>query len=165
MINDNILWFDIESTDLPIHSARIITITFILNGKERTLKINPQVPICYSASKVNGIWDKDVIDWKPFSYYAEEIYNLCCKADAYGGYNNRTFDVPLLTVELLRYGYILPVKPIFDCYEMVQSLFKSLKLKDIYTTITKKTFTAHESKADIEATVDLFYYLKDNYLN
>ncbi len=58
----------------------------------------------------------------------------------------------------------MPIKPVFDVYEMIQGLFKSLKLKDIYTVLTKKTFQAHQSEADIQATVELYEIIKFHYL-
>jgi len=150
---DNILWFDIESSDLPVHTAKIVTISFIFNGKEKTLYINPGKPIAYGASKVNGIWDKDVKDWKPFSFYAKLIFEICEKAEFYGGYNCRNFDIPLLSIELLRCGYEMPIKPVIDVYEQAQSLFKSLKLSDIYRTLTKTELEAHVSINDIKGTI------------
>lgn len=164
-MKDNILWFDIESCSLPVQSARIITISFLFNGKEKTLYINPMKPIDPGASKVNGIYDKDVVDWKPFTYYANYIYNLCLNCDGYGGYNNRKFDVVLLAFELLRCGYELPNRPIYDVYESVQSLFKSLKLKDIYRTLSKEELDAHKSINDIKATLYLHEYIKNKLLD
>lgn len=162
---DNILYFDIETTDLPVNTARIVTISFIFNGEEKTLYINPTVHIEIGASRVNGIYDKDIKEWKTFNYYAPKIFELLNKCEGYGGYNNRTFDIPILAMEMLRCGYEIPIKPIYDVYEMVQGLFRSLKLKDIYTTLTKKTFEAHKSESDIKATLELYNIIKNDYLN
>lgn len=162
---NNILYFDVETTDLPVNIARIVTISFIFNGEEKTLYINPKVPISNGASRVNGIYDNDVKDWNTFDVYAPKIMELLKKCDGYAGYNCRTFDVPILAMELLRYGYEMPIKPIYDVYEMVQGLFKSLKLKDIYTTLTKKTFDAHKSEADIKATFELHNIIRNDYFN
>lgn len=159
----NILWFDIESTDLPVHTARIVTISFLYKDKQTTLYINPMVPINPMASKVNGIYDKDVIDWKPFSHYAPQIHKLLMDSDAFGTYNGRQFDIPLLYIELLRCGYEMPIKPHYDVYEMVQNHFKSLKLKDIYRTLLKKDFEAHISINDVIATKELYLHLIDNF--
>jgi DNA polymerase-3 subunit epsilon len=161
---DKKLYFDIESSDLPIHTARIITISFLYGDKQTTLYINPEVPINPNASRVNGIYDRDVKNWKPFNHYAERIYKLLNECDTYVTYNGKSFDIPLLYVELLRCGYEMPKKPHIDVYEMVQSLFKSLKLKDIYTTLTKKTFDAHKSIEDIIATQELYHFIIENYL-
>ena len=57
---------------------------------------------------------------------------------------------------MLRCGYEIPNHPIIDVYEMAQMLFKSLRLKDIYTTLTGKTFNAHNSDDDIKATKELY---------
>lgn len=162
---DKTIWFDIESSSLPVHKARIITISFLYQGKEKTLCINPMVPIDPNASRVNGIYDQDVVDWKPFSHYAKYIYELCLQCDAYGGFNNQSFDVPLLAFELLRCGYVLPDKPVIDVYILVQGLFKSLKLKDIYRTLTQKELDAHKSIEDIRATFEIYTTINEKYLN
>lgn len=119
------------------------------------------VPINPNASRVNKIYDKDVINWHPFSYYAPSIINLLNQAEYYGGYNNRTFDLPLLYIELLRNGYEMPDRPVIDVYESCQSLFKSLRLKDIYRTIFKENFDAHISSQDIKATEKLYKYIQE----
>ena len=160
----NILWFDIESTDLPVYTAKILTISFLFKEKQITLYINPETPIKIEASRVNGIYDKDVVNWKPFREYAPQIFKLLNECDAYGTYNGRNFDIPLLYIEMLRCGYTMPNKPIIDVYEQVQSLFKSLKLKDIYRTLLNKNFEAHISINDIIATRELYEYILDNYL-
>lgn len=161
MIKDNILWFDIEGSDLPVHKARIISISFIFNGSTKTLYINPGVPINPSASFVNGFYDKDVQNFKPFSFYAPTIMQLLERSGSYGGYNNTSYDIPLLYVELLRCGYTMPERPTLDVYQDTQSLYKSLKLKDIYRTIFNEDFKAHQSLDDIIATKRLYEYIQN----
>lgn len=162
---DNLLYFDIESTGLEIHKEKIITISFIFNDKEKTLYINPNKPIPESASRIHGIKDDDVKDWKPFKEYAGQIYELLNKCDGYVGYNIRKYDVPLLAMELLRCGYDLPNKTIIDVYEVCEGLFRSLKLKDLYLTLSGNILeNAHDSSSDIRATKELYEIVKKKYL-
>lgn len=161
--NDNILWIDIESTGLELHKERIITISFIFNDKVKTITVNPGKPI--TNSWIHGIYDKDVQNCNTFQYYAPQIFELCNRAECYAGYNLRSYDIVLLKIEMLRCGFEIPNLPIVDVYETAQSLFKSLKLKDLYLTLAGKTFNAHNSADDIYATKELFEIIKNKYLN
>lgn len=160
---DNILWFDTETTGLELHKIKIITISFLFNGQQRTIKVNPHQSIPLEASKVHGIYDKDVADALPFSHYAPQIFELCNKAETYAGYNIRKYDIVLLKIEMLRCGFEIPNLPILDIYEMSQGLFRSLKLKDLYLTLSGKVLDAHDSKNDILATQELYEILQKKY--
>lgn len=165
MNNDNILWWDCETTGLSTYNDRIISISFIFNGKGRTFLINPMIPIPEGASRVHGIYDSDVKDCPPFSHYAGSIMNILNMASAYGFYNGRNFDYPILYTEMLRCGYIVPQKPFIDVYEVCRELFKSLKLKDIYRVLLNKNFKSHDSMEDIRATVELHDHIIKNFLD
>lgn len=165
MQKDNILWFDIESTGLELYAAKIITISFIFNGQERTIIVNPGIDIPEGASRIHGIKNKDVKDLPSLEIYSKAIFDLCCKAEWYAGHNLRSYDMNLLKIEMLRYGYEIPNKPIIDTYEMSQSLFRSLKLVDIYRTLTGKNFKSHQSADDIAATKELYEVMKNKYYN
>lgn len=164
-MNKNILAFDIESTGLELHKAKIITISFIFNGKTKTIMCKPDIPIPIDSTYIHGINDDMVQNCKPFSFYAKAIYELCCRAEWYLGYNIRSYDIVLLKMEMLRAGYEIPDKPIIDVYQMLQSLFKSLKLKDIYRTLFKENINAHNSESDIEATFFIYNHIIEKYLN
>lgn len=162
---NNILFFDIESSGLEVAKAKILTISFVKGDWNKTFKFDPGVPIPESASRVNGIWDKDVVGLGKFCDSSLEILEILNSCDYYGGYNLRSFDYPLLKVQMLKCGIDIEDKPIIDVYEIVQSLFKSLKLKDIYRTLLKKEFKAHQSHEDIMATRELYEYIIRNYFN
>lgn len=164
MYEDNILFFDCETSGLSVYKDKIISISFILNGKTKTFMINPEIPISEAASRVHGIYDRDVTNLKPFSYYAESIMKILKMADFYCFYNGRNFDYPILYIELLRCGYSIPEKPIIDVYEHIQLLFRSLKLKDIYRTLLNKNFKNHDSLEDTKATMELYYYIQNKFL-
>ncbi len=164
MKKDNVLYFDIESTGLELHKVKIITMSFIFNGEKKTVICNPGMPIPLEASKVHGIYDKDVKDAKPFAFYSEAIFKLCNMAETYAGYNIRKYDIVLLKMEMLRCGYEIPDLPIIDVYELANELFRSLKLKDIYLTLSGEKFEAHNSADDILATKKLHEIILDKYL-
>lgn len=164
-MNDNILWFDIESSGLSVYRDRIITISFILNGKTKTFTMDPEVSIPEGASRVHGIYDKDVKGLQTFKDFAPQIMTILEASETYSFYNGRQFDHAMLYIELLRCGYVMPERPIIDVYELVQSLFRSLKLKDIYRVLLGKNFNAHDSLQDTIATRDLYYHIKNNFLN
>jgi DNA polymerase III subunit epsilon len=163
-MNDNILYFDIECSSLSLHTAKIISISFILGNRHQTFLIDPEIPIPLESSRVHGIYDKDVVGCKPFRYYAPKILKILECGDTYGGYNLRKFDMVLLTIEMLRCGLSVPEKPIIDIYELTSSLFRSLRLKDIFLTLTGKTFNAHNSLDDIIITRELHQIIMDRFL-
>lgn len=162
---DNKLWIDLESTGLELHTSKIITASFIFNGQEKTIIVNPGISIPESASRIHGIRDKDVLGLPSLEKYADAIFQLCNKAEWYAGHNLRNYDINLLKIEMLRLGYEIPNKPIIDTYEIAQRLFKSLKLSDIYRTLTGKTFNNHNSSADISAAKELYEVMISKYFN
>lgn len=163
-MNDNVLYFDIESTGLSLHTARIISISFILGNKHKTFLVNPGIPIPYESSRIHGIYDKDVEDCKPLSYYKDDIIKILNMGDTFSGFNCRRYDIPLLKIEMLRLGYEIPDKPIIDIYELTSSLFRSLKLKDIVLTLTGETYLSHDSLQDIIYTKKLHELIVSKFL-
>ena len=64
-----IIFFDLETTGTNITTDRIVEISMIKimpNGeeKERTLRINPEMPIPAEATAVHHITDEDVYKWQ-----------------------------------------------------------------------------------------------------
>lgn len=164
----DILYFDIETTGLSVWRDRIVEIGMIYNDKSKVLKINPEIQISDGASRVHGIRDEDVRDSPKFRDVAPQIWDLLNKCRGVCGYNIRNYDLPLLQFELLRCNkdWILPDFQIIDVYEISQSLFKSLKLKDIYLVLSgKKLINAHSAIADIEATRELLEIIHEKYLS
>lgn len=163
----DILYFDIETTGLSVWRDRIVEIGMIYNDKSKVIKINPEVQISDGASRIHCIKDEDVKDAPIFKDVAPQIWDLLNKCRGVCGYNIRNYDLPLLQFELLRCNkdYILPDFQIIDVYEISQSLFKSLKLKDIYLVLSGKTLNnAHSAIADIEATKELLEIIHEKYL-
>lgn len=62
-----IVFFDLETTGVNIAKDRIVEISVLKvypNGKEeqKTIRVNPEMPIPKEASEVHGIYDEDVKD-------------------------------------------------------------------------------------------------------
>jgi len=103
---------DIESTGVNPATDRIIELAIVSEEFELGFLVNPGIPIPSQATEVHGIGDADVVDWKPFSEYAEAIYAVVRAADIIG-FNCSNFDVPILWEEL----YGLASSGIFPSYE------------------------------------------------
>lgn len=166
-MNDNILYMDLESTGLSVYRDRIVEIGIIYNDQERVIRINPEINIPEGASRVHGIRNEDVKDCQTFREIAPQLWTLLNSCNCVCGYNIRNYDLPLLQVELLRCNseYLLPDFEIIDVYELTQSLFKSLKLKDIYLTLSGKPLVkAHSSISDIRASKELLQIIQERFL-
>jgi DNA polymerase-3 subunit epsilon len=164
----DILYFDIETTGLSVWRDKIVEIGMIYNDKSKVIKINPGIQISDGASRVHGITNEVVKHSPYFGDVAPQIFELFNKCRGVCGYNIRNYDLPLLQFELLRCDkdYILPDFQIIDVYEISQSLFKSLKLKDLYLVLSGKPLNnAHSAIADIEATKELLEIINERYLS
>ena len=103
-----IIYFDIESTGVETESARIIELACIkynVDGaqEEKTILVNPGVPIPKEASDVHGITDEMVKDKPFFKQYAQAIRNWFEGCDL-AGFNSDNYDIPLLSAEFERVG-------------------------------------------------------------
>ena len=73
-----IVFIDLESTGLNPSYNRIVELTVIKvhpdgSEEEKTVRINPEVPIPAGATSVHGITDEDVVNQPPFSRYAKNL--------------------------------------------------------------------------------------------
>ena len=98
---------DIEATSLDVKDARIVEIAFQRweaagMTKEWQTRINPEIPIPASASRVHGIFDADVADKPTFKQLAANLaigFSDC----SYGGQNCR-YDLLVIHAEMTRAG-------------------------------------------------------------
>ena len=103
-----IAFFDIESTGTNVRSDRIIDLAIVKlhpdgRREEHTFRVNPERPIPPEASKVHGIYDKDVAGCPTFKQVAAQVAKLFEGCDL-GGYNILRFDIPMLCEEFNRAG-------------------------------------------------------------
>ena len=74
-------FFDLETTGVNIGADRIIEISILKlmpdgSKQVKTKRVNPGKPIPADASKVHGIYDKDVAHEPLFKEIAMRFYNL-----------------------------------------------------------------------------------------
>lgn len=101
-------FFDLETTGVDTINDRIVEISMLKaqpDGStiQKTMRINPEMPIPAEASAVHGIYDEDIKDSPAFRKAAHEIQSFLEGCDL-AGYNSVKFDLPLLVEEFMRAG-------------------------------------------------------------
>ncbi len=117
--------FDIESTGTDTSKDRIVQIsavktddTFYPVEEQKTVLINPLMPIPASASKIHGITDDMVKDCRTFAAYAKSLHAFFQGCSIWG-YNSNNFDVLMLNQEFSRCGIYWPTnEPMIDAYKI-----------------------------------------------
>ncbi len=164
-----IVFFDLETTGINVSKDRIVEICVLKvtpDGAEniKTWRVNPTIPIPERASKVHGIYDKDVENEPTFADLAKEISQFIGNSDL-AGYNSNKFDVPLLVEEFLRAGVDFDVKKrkLVD----VQVVFfkkEPRTLSAAYQFYCQKDLeNAHTAEADVLATYEVLKSQIDKY--
>lgn len=156
-----IIYFDIESTGVETESARIVELACIKYNpdgtqEEKTIKVNPTVPIPLEASEVHGITDEMVKDLPTFKQYAQAIRNWFKDCDL-AGFNSDNYDVPLLSAEFERAGLegINWNPNLLDVIKLYRLLYPNT-LSEIYKRLTGKELEgAHGAVVDITATKEI----------
>src|SRR3989344_5230905 len=100
--------FDLETTGLTPGEDKIVEIAYekILPSGEVVAycqRINPGKPISPDASRINGIYDKDVASAPSFAKLSYELWSMFEGADV-GGFNIIGFDLPFLKGEFALVG-------------------------------------------------------------
>lgn len=156
-----IVFFDLETTGVNISKDRIVEISVLKvhpNGKEeqRTIRVNPEMPIPKEASEVHGIYDEDVKECPTFKEIAKELARFMEGCDL-GGYNSNRFDVPLLAEEFLRVGVDFDMRK--RKFVDVQTIFHKMEQRTLsaaYRFYCNKCLEdAHSAAADTTATYEV----------
>lgn len=153
-----IIFFDAETTGVSTEESRIVELACIkynVDGstEEKTIVVNPGVPIPKEASDVHGFTDEMVADKPLFKRYAPAIREWFDGCDL-AGFNSDLFDVPLLSNEFERAGLSgIDWNPsLLDMLKMYRLLFPNT-LSDVYKRLTGYDLeNAHSALADINAT-------------
>ncbi len=164
-----IVFFDLETTGVNVSKDRIVEICVLKvtpDGNEtiKTWRVNPTIPIPEKASKVHGIYDKDVENEPKFADLAKEISQFIGSSDL-AGYNSNKFDVPLLVEEFLRadVDFDLKKRKLVD----VQVVFfkkEPRTLSAAYQFYCQKDLeNAHTAEADVLATYEVLKSQIDKY--
>jgi len=165
-----ILWIDTETTGLQITSARICQLGMIWdNGNtldEKSILLNPTIPIPQICTNVHGISDDMVKDKETFKDISEKLKSLIERADVIGTYNGARYDWPILKYEMLRSGYDIEDKNMIDVYRVwvkLEGKRKGQRLIDCYSKFCGGEFNAHNASDDIRATRDSLYSMMKHY--
>lgn len=156
-----IIFFDLETTGVNIAKDRIVEISVLKvhpNGKEeqKTIRVNPEMPIPKEASEVHGIYDEDVKDCPTFKEIAKDLAYFMEGCDL-GGYNSNRFDIPLLAEEFLRVGVDFDMRK--RKFVDVQTIFHKMEQRTLsaaYRFYCDKCLEdAHTAAADTTATYEV----------
>lgn len=159
--------FDLETTGLTPGEDKIIEIAYekILPSGEIVSfcqRINPGQPIPPDASRINGIYDKDVADAPSFAKLSYELWSTFEGADV-GGFNIIGFDLPFLKGEFASVGknFDFTAKKILDA----KILYHKMEARDMFAPrnltaayklyCSKEHRAAHTGAGDVRATVEI----------
>jgi len=125
-----------------------------------SIRMKPPVMIPAEASKVNGIYDKDVIDCLPFTYWYSTIATFFVGSEIAVGHNIM-YDKMILWYELTRMGKQLnfswPMRDIDTVEVCSQQLGHRLNLTDMHLWLFNEGFDlAHTVDADCKITMKCF---------
>lgn len=162
LIERSVVVFDIESTNRLTDDCEIIQFSGVRinqDGSNKTLSFfcKPKGQISQGAIDVHGITLEKLKDEKPFSAYKDDIIELFKDADACG-YNNSSFDNPLLEKEMTRLGHkeFLKNAKTLDTF-LTYKKDHPRKLAQSLLFYTQEILEdAHNSNADLEATIKIF---------
>jgi DNA polymerase-3 subunit epsilon len=170
-LKNPIIFFDLETTGINIASDRIVELSYLkvdLNGNEseKTIRINPGIPIPEKVTAIHGISDEDVKDAPTFNEVARSLAREFEGCDL-AGYNSVKFDIPLLAEEFLRAGVDIDLKR--RKFIDVQIIFMKMEprtLSAAYKFFTGQELTeAHSAAADTRATYEVLQAQLDRYQN
>ncbi len=156
-----IVFFDLETTGVNIAKDRIVEISVLKvypNGKEeqKTIRVNPEMPIPKEASEVHGIYDEDVKDCPTFKEIAKDLARYMEGCDL-GGYNSNRFDIPLLAEEFLGVGVDFDMRK--RKFVDVQTIFHKMEQRTLSAAYRfycdKSLEDAHTASADTAATYEV----------
>lgn len=168
-LKNPLVFFDLETTGTNIVSDRIVEISYLKihpNGREenKTIRINPEMPIPQFASAIHGIYDDDVKDCPTFKQVAKKIVRDIEGADL-AGYNSNRFDIPLLAEELLRAD--VEVDLMKRKFVDVQVIFHKMEQRTLSAAYKfycdKDLENAHSAEADTRATYEVLQSQLERY--
>lgn len=161
--NKKIVFFDLETTGLDVAQDRICSIAIkVFNPDliqvvyEYYSLINPKIAIPQEASDIHGITNTMVQDAPTFAEAAKIIQHLFTES-VIVGYNIMQFDLAMLQSEFDRYAH----PGIINCeYIDAAVIFKRKEERTLSAALkffcNKEMQDAHNAKADVDATVDVF---------
>lgn len=177
IIEKDTIFFDLETTGLSIKEDRIVELCAVKYRKDKTKVsihkyFNPNREVSKEAEEIHGLTNEFLSTYDSFDSSSTELFEFFSGCDL-GGYNCMTFDIPMLFEEFARCNKQLNVFNIniIDSYQLLNK-YETRKLNDIYKRFFNKDIeNAHNTEADIEATIKIFekqvelYKLEDKNIN
>lgn len=164
-----VMFFDLETTGTDALHDRIVEISMIKvmpdgTDIQRTVRVNPGMPIPAEATAVHHITDADVADKPLFSQLAEGLAQSFRGCDL-AGFNSNRFDIPLLAEEFARAGIDFDFK---ECrFIDVQTIFHKKEQRTLSAAYKfycgKNLDDAHSANADTRATYEVLMAQLDRY--
>ena len=160
--------FDFETTGLNLNgSDKIIEIGAVKVVKGKIVEkfecfVNPEMHIPLDASKVHGIYDKDVKDAYAYDQVLADFYKFTRNCYL-SGYNIKGFDMVFLKHFGKLSGYNFD-NPLLDVYPLAQKLVigvKNYKLGTVCEKMGVLLDNAHRAVYDTIATAELLIKLTE----
>ena len=153
--------FDLETTGVDFVKDRIVELSIIRinidnTRDQKTMRINPTIPIPIESSQIHGIYDEDVAMSPTFKEVAKELFDFLDPCD-FAGFNSNRFDVPVLLEEFIRAGLWMDIESrnLVDIYR-IYTLMEKRDLTTAYKFYCGKDIVnAHSAAADTEATMEV----------
>ncbi|MCM1005470.1 MAG: 3'-5' exonuclease [Prevotella sp.] len=164
-----LVFFDLETTGVNIHTDRIIEISCVKvlpdgTHREYTQRLNPERPIPASSTAVHHITDEMVKDAPTFADIADKLMMSFEGCDI-AGFNSNKFDIPLLMKEFERVGkqFSLKGRRLID----VQTIYHKMEQRTLSAAYryycNKELQNAHSATADTMATYEVLMAQLDMY--
>lgn len=167
----DIVFFDLETTGTSTTADRICSIAAVkvnadleIIGEIKDYLVNPGIPIPPAATEVHGITDEMVKDQPSFKQYSRGMQQFTSGCDL-GGFNSNRFDVPMMSEEMARAGieWPEPETNFIDGYQIYATEEKRDLAAALLFYCGKILIDAHNAKADILATLDVYRAQKYKY--
>ena len=166
-LRNPLIFFDLETTG--VNKDRIVEISYIKvfpNGQEqeKTIRVNPGMPIPPEATAIHHITDEDVKDKPLFKDIAKDLSHVFEGCDI-AGFNSNRFDIPLLMEEFLRAGvnFDISKRKFID----IQTIFHKMEQRTLVAAYkfycNKDLNDAHSASADTRATYEVLKAQLDRY--
>ena len=168
-LKNPLVFLDLETTGINIVTDRIVEIALLkvhLDGseEEKSMRINPEMPIPEESSKIHGIYDEDVATAPTFKEVAKTLAKFLEGCDL-AGFNSNRFDIPLLAEEFLRADIDIDFKK--RKFIDVQAIFHKMEKRTLAAAYKfycqKKLVDAHSAMADTKATYEVLMAQLDVY--
>ena len=168
LLNNDIVVFDFETTGLKLDgSDKIIEIGAVKVEKGKITEkfecfVNPEMHIPLDASKIHGIYDKDVKGANTYDQVLADFYKFTRNCYL-SGYNIKGFDMLFLRHFGKLSGYNFD-NPLIDVYPIAQKLVvgvKNYKLGTVAEKLGVLLDNAHRAVYDTIATAEVLIKLSE----